>query len=360
MEMFNGYIMSKDIPVAKITNNRVEILNEKLCPLCIARRKDFVGWLSSRAIDSHRTHSRLLKKVLRLKEYSDFETVLKFNAATITDTYWVLPETSDLTYKDVRYEENKFDLLALEGDSNAFSLPPSKTPELTNVGSFEKCWKRENNEWWLYKSGNEYEYFSELFICRLAESLNLPVAHYEYDGKYIKTKDFTGNAKVNLEPMWAIMGDNEDYNDTFNVLYDMNIKLVEQYLQLIWFDTICFNRDRHTSNFGFLRDPDTGEILSLAPNYDNNIALISDGIKSERSLLTKFLKEFLDENKKAKELLRNMCLPNITETLLNDILSNMPISIDDEFVKRFILNSQKDVNDVLWDNGEQPGFRQTL
>ena len=41
--------------------------------------------------------------------------------------------------------------------------------------------------------------------------------------------------------------------------------------------------DRHTQNFGFLRDIDTGEIISLAPNFDNNVALISRGYPKDVS-----------------------------------------------------------------------------
>ena len=35
--------------------------------------------------------------------------------------------------------------------------------------------------------------------------------------------------------------------------------------------------DRHEYNFGILRNSDTGEIISLAPFFDHNIALISRG-----------------------------------------------------------------------------------
>jgi hypothetical protein len=35
--------------------------------------------------------------------------------------------------------------------------------------------------------------------------------------------------------------------------------------------------DRHENNFGVLRDSDTGAVLSLAPFYDHNIALVARG-----------------------------------------------------------------------------------
>ena len=52
---------------------------------------------------------------------------------------------------------NYFDNLALKGDPDSIErinhpeILTSRSPELTNIGSFEKCWKLENQEWWLYK-----------------------------------------------------------------------------------------------------------------------------------------------------------------------------------------------------------------
>lgn len=58
-------------------------------------------------------------------------------------------------YEDIRFKENYFSELALRGDPDSFSNRPSRTPELTNIGSFEKCWKLIDGEWWMYKSGAE-------------------------------------------------------------------------------------------------------------------------------------------------------------------------------------------------------------
>ena len=41
------------------------------------------------------------------------------------------------------------------------------------------------------------------------------------------------------------------------------------------------NVDRHIRNYGVLRNVDTGEILRLAPNFDNNIALLYNGTRTE-------------------------------------------------------------------------------
>ena len=107
-------------------------------------------WLETRAIDRHRANSRLLKKALRLAEKDDISTVIHVNGATITDNYWIRPLDSALRYEDIRFSDDYFSNLALKGTYNIFNRAAnsnrSRTPELTNVGSFEKCWKLKDGK----------------------------------------------------------------------------------------------------------------------------------------------------------------------------------------------------------------------
>lgn len=233
-----GMLMLEDREIAAVKNGEIVSCDEQMLPLYIRRTGNIEKWLASRAIDEHRVNSRLLKKALRIKAADDVETVLSVNAATITDRYWFKPEGAELSYADVLFRENYFDNLALYGDPDGFSQKPSKTPELTNIGSFEKCWRLIDGEWWMYKSGNENEYFSELFICRLGESLGFPMAHYELDGSYIKSRNFTGETGCNFEPMAALTED-DDYSNCFDIICEMSEEFAMQYLRIIWMDTVC-------------------------------------------------------------------------------------------------------------------------
>lgn len=122
-----------------------------------------------------------------------------------------------------------------------------------------------------------------------------------------------------------------------------------------WMDSICFNMDRHTGNFGLLRDLKTGAILSLAPNYDNNIALIANGYPSditrEHDGLIGFLERFLQECEEVRKMLREMTLPIITEEIVTECLSEIPTDVreqvDTEYVKRFVLNGQERVRKFI-------------
>lgn len=56
------YIMSDDTTVAKWENNELTVINTSLLPLYLKRVHNADMWLETRAIDSHRANSRLLKK----------------------------------------------------------------------------------------------------------------------------------------------------------------------------------------------------------------------------------------------------------------------------------------------------------
>ena len=363
-----GMIMSGDKAVASVKNGEIIDCDEALVPLYLKRTGDVEGWLASRAIDAHRTNSRLLKRALRLRTTDDAMTALAVNAATVTDRYWFRPDGSAARYEDVRFKENYFDSLALRGDPNGFSHKPSRTPELTNTGSYEKCWRLIDGEWWMYKSGNQNEYFSELFISVLGERLGLDIAHYEMDGEYIRTKDFTNGASVNFEPISALMDDNENYSDCFDAILAISPELAKQYLKIVWFDTVLYNMDRHTANFGILRDVKNGKILSMAPNFDNNIALISRGYPQhktrEKDGIIRFFREFLAENAAARQMLWEMELPEISEELLENCLNAVPIEADRDFIKTFILSGQAVVKELIYSENlvedENPSMGLTL
>ena len=201
-----GELMSEDNVIASVKDGEIISCDEALLPLYLKRTRDLEGWLASRAIDNHRTNSRLLKKALRLRTSDDAQVALAVNAATITDRYWFRPQGSTASYEEIRFKENYFDSLALRGDPNGFSHRPSRTPELTNTGSYEKCWRLIDGAWWMYKSGNQNEYFSELFICRLGEKLGFDMVHYEQDDGYIRSKNFTDGTSYNFEPISALVG----------------------------------------------------------------------------------------------------------------------------------------------------------
>ena len=339
MDRDNYEILSGDTLVAIWQNRRLKIVNEALLPLFLKRVSHGDLWLETRAIDSHRANSRLLKKALRLGEKDDISTVIHVNAATITDNYWIRPMGSELTYEDVRFTDDYFSNLALKGSYNSFNRAAnskrSRTPELTNVGSFEKCWKLREGRWWMYKKANHDEMFSELFIYELGTALGMNMAVYERGDGCIKSLDFTNAATVNFEPASAFMGDNEEYPDVVEALKKLCPEAIADYIRLLFMDTVCANPDRHTNNFGLLRDTNTGKLLGFAPNYDNNMALISRGYPSKPKagdLLISLFNALLDDYPEYRKY-----IPELTEETVRNTISKIGMRVKTQTIVDLVM-----------------------
>ena len=198
----------------------------------------------------------------------------------ITDNYWVRMDDENVSWDRIVFSQDCFADVALRCNIDDFTRPFSPqqlsapTPELTNIGSFEKCWRRVDGAWTMLKAGTPEERFSEIFIYRLCDNMGLPAAqYYDMDG-YVATPDFTGQ-ELNFEPMRYLVQDDEDYERNYRVLKSFDKGLERQYLDILFMDALVLNPDRHTENYGILRDRETGEVLRMAPNFDNNLALIS-------------------------------------------------------------------------------------
>lgn len=339
-------ILNGDTVAAEWINNELKVLNHNMLPLYLDLTGNVQKWLETRAIDSHRANSRLLKKALRLTERDDIGSVLSVNAVTITDNYWIKPIDSDLIYADVRFNNDYFSNLALTGNYDSFNRAAnsknSRTPELTNTGSFEKCWKLINGEWWMYKKANHEEMFSELFIYQLGVELGFNMAEYKRGKGIIKTKDFTDNAAVNFEPAFNFMNDNEDYISTVNALKDLCPDCIGDYVKMLFLDTVCANPDRHTFNFGILRDTETGDVLGLAPNFDNNMALISRGypknIKRKNDLLVRLFNELLEYDSSLKKY-----VPELTEEIILKTIKSGGMRVRSKEITEFIMNGYNQI-----------------
>lgn len=341
--LLNGEILSGDRVIGTVKDGLLAGFDSERLPFYLLRKKNVKGWLRDRAIDAHRTNARLLKRSLRIGSADDLDAVLRVHAATITDTYWFRTENENLSYEDVRFHENLFASLALRGDPNAFNLPYSPTPELTNIGSFEKCWRLKDGKWQMIKQEKEAERFAESFVSKLGRALGFSMAEYLPEGDTVVSPDFTDGASVNYESADGLVGDNEDYTENFRVFRSLSPSLAGEYLRIIYMDTLCFNMDRHTKNYGILRDVKSGAIFSMAPNFDNNIALFSRGIPNdisrEKDKLLELFLELPRQEGRALEMMRELPVP--TQEIIRRCAVETGISADMDTVCAFVLNGSR-------------------
>lgn len=221
----------------------------------------------------------------------------------------------------------------------------SKTPELTNVGSFEKCWKLHDGKWWMHKKANHDEMFSELFIYELGKAFGMNMAIYERGDGVVKSLDFTDSATVNFEPASAFMGDNEDYLDVIEALKKICPDAIPDYIKMIFLDTICANPDRHTNNFGLLRDVKNGELIGLAPNFDNNMALIARGYPSKpkaNDMLIRTFCEVLEVYPNYREY-----LPSVTEEVVREVIERLHMRVKTQAIIDIVVGRYELMKGIL-------------
>ena len=73
-------ILSGNTLVAIWKNNCLSVVNDALLPMYLKRINNAEMWLESRAIDSHRANSRLLKKALRLADFIEIGELMARDA----------------------------------------------------------------------------------------------------------------------------------------------------------------------------------------------------------------------------------------------------------------------------------------
>ena len=356
MCMSDYEILSGNVPVALWKNHRLTVYHEKLLPQYLKSFGNADMWLETRAVDSHRANSRLLKKALRMQERDDLTTVLRANGATVTDNYWVRAEGSSLCYEEVGFDEKYYRKkvsksiakLALSGNSRSFNCVAENfsadAAELTNIGSFEKCWKNIDGRWWMYKRASRNEAFSEIFIYHLCATIGISCATYEPVEKGVRTQDFT-RGTYNFEPALTFMGEEEDYEKTITKIAELCPEAVAEYVRMIFLDALVFNPDRHTANFGLLRDKASGDYVGFAPCFDHNMALISKGYpegKIRKDLLITLFCDTIKAHPDLKEF-----IPIVDENILHRVMKSTGMKVREADVIRYILSRYELIVRVL-------------
>lgn len=280
----------------------VEILNYDLLPEMLKVNNSIAlhEWLRLRSIDISRSNARLLLKLLKIS-VNEISPVIYNKALNLTDSYWIKEFENDNFLNLSLYRKSSSQLIIATSLSGIIhELEKGINPELTNIGSFNKAWIKENDEWWLYKRGNEKNIYAEMFAYYLANELGMKIAKYKISNDMIASQNFTDENKM-LEHYSSLKFRFKDRDIDDIIIYN-NMKelgLDKEYSDILLLDAIICNPDRHEYNFGIIRQSDTGNILTLAPNFDNNLAL---GASSSLStyLMEMYLKEIGLQNHQKK------------------------------------------------------------
>lgn len=320
-------LMHKRIAVAKIELDEATGFIQKIgtvyapehLPIGIQMRKNAADraalnvWWTDRSIPASRSGVREALETLELT--STKLLLIRCYGLSLSDQYWICPESEILTWDDINFFHHEFsedigDILFGEG-KKADGLNLS-SPDNTSDGNLKKRWKIINGKRCLVKGGSNpfrQQPFNEVIAAGIMERLGIPHVSYTVTwnkgAPYSICEDFV-DEDTELVPAWRIIQSKKRSNSTsvyqhfVDCCEELGIHDAVSFLdRMLVLDYIIANEDRHLNNFGALRNAETLEWIGMAPIYDSGSSLGYDKIpaqmRSDRSVVCKPFKNHHEE-----------------------------------------------------------------
>lgn len=251
-------------------------------------------WLTERFLPPHRWYAARFLDIFKIKR-GDLRPLIEISLGlSVNDCFWVVPENFERRFDDYTLYNRSFSdegvLSVLISPGPALNSPsrrmPYLSPEFTTHGMMPKFWSRGTDTLFLYKSGLPaefgmgYEPHSEYFASQLAAYLGIPHVRYELDmfrdvlcsvcRLFTSTKvSYLPLSELTLQP-----DSNEDMSEIFRSASSLPERFQTQLKDMVVFDALICNTDRHFGNFGLLLDSETDSPISFAPLYDHGLSLL--------------------------------------------------------------------------------------
>ncbi len=289
----------------------VEVIREDLLPFAIrsnitsaSKPKDILhniqavkSYLSSRMLSLSRDNAKQIYAAYQIPQTDSIDdrvnVCIKCKGVSIQDSYWIQDDKEDEEWDKINIRQNKLsDILDLSLSGFSPTITTNKIcPELTTKGLFRKGWIHIDDSLYLLKSDRTSGYINtkmEVLASRILDCFENKIETIMYysdikgmiggDAYVSICKNFVGE-KYSFVEAWEVM----DYCKRRDI--DFRKKCLEQWGNLFAcipvLDYIIINTDRHTQNYGFFMNNETGVIEELAPLFDYNCALVADYFKRD-------------------------------------------------------------------------------
>lgn len=258
------------------------------------------SWIRHRTIPKNRAYVDNLLSTMGLSLNRPVDVLKVSKGLSLNDCYWVTEEGFNGSFDRFCLYDNRFSRvlsrIALTGFGSSGSIM-SSSPEFTTNGMLPKCWRRENGVIRLYKGGTQgasntgFEPYSEFYAAQIAKVLEINAIDYSisrWKNTLCSTCVLFTSKDVSFVPVGRIV--RTGGMKAVRAFYE---SLGEEYVQalndMIVFDAVIFNTDRHYGNFGILVDSHTNQIIAPAPLFDHGNALLNlagvDALRSKETIL---------------------------------------------------------------------------
>lgn len=248
-------------------------------------------WIESRKASKHNSH---LKEIMVRLGCDDNEGFIRMtHAVGINDTFWIKSDEENISWNDVSLFRNQFteiiSRLAFEGAGLYGEMFSSTSPELSCEGSFRKCFRKEKSvgefgsDIFLYKGCGELgslglEPYCEILASEIAQIVAPALLSVKYElsqihGKIASKCNIFTNEHIGYAS-FSKMNDLRTYSFDDVIQFYEKIGCEQGLRELLVVDSLCFNQDRHSGNYGVLFDNDTMDIIGMSPIFDLNLSML--------------------------------------------------------------------------------------
>lgn len=316
-------LMNKNVPVADMLVNIdmgyiekiIKTYNPEYYPVMVSQQKDNVKitflreWLDYRSIPGSRLN---IRETLREMGVANTRSLSIRNLGlNLSDQYWFKPDGVTLSWDDVNLFHNTF-------EARVYSSRGSN-PDTGSNGELPKFWKiGDDGLRYLYKRGTGPYYqqpYNELFASLMLKKANIPHATYNIekinDVEYSVCPTFIDENSEYVSAYQVInaikkKSNINNYQHFLSCIEELNIQHDDEFIgNMLVFDYMIANSDRHYGNFGFIRDVNTLEFKGFAPLFDSGNSLWYDSVTKKIRNANMPAKPFIDNHNKQIELVKS-------------------------------------------------------
>lgn len=315
--------MQKDIDGVSAQILSVNEKQKNLLPLDLElSNSGLAKWLKRRTIPGNRAYVQNFLAKLGLNE-KDTKGIIDFcKGLSLNDCYWVVEENFNGSFADNNLYDNRFSNvlshIAFTGYGSFQKSSLRSSPEFTTNGMLAKCWRRVDGKIVLYKSGTEgfansgNEPYCEYYAYQVAETMEINAVQYglsKWKGRLCSTCELFTSKEYSFMPIGNIVKEG-GIKAVIEYYKSLGGKYYEAFVDMIVFDAVILNTDRHFGNFGFMVDNRTNRICAPAPLFDHGLSLLTyamdDDLQDwEAYAKTRVPATYSDFTELARELMRH-------------------------------------------------------
>jgi len=278
--------------------------NKTFYPLNLSlENTSLLAWIKSRTIPKNREF--VFKILMELKlSFDDIEGIVNISKSlSLNDCYWIVQEDFNGTFDEYNLYDNDFNktlsLLAYTGYGSVKQQGFISSPEFTTNGVLAKAWRKnplQRKGIYLYKGASKgcancgNEPYSEFYAYQIAKKMGLEATEYslgKWKGELNSICELFSSKKYSFVPIYRLVTEG-GWNAVLEYYQILGDNFYEALVDMIIFDVVIVNTDRHFGNFGLLVDNETNKIVKPAPIFDNGLSLFYDAMEDDLARVDEF------------------------------------------------------------------------